>query len=142
MPGRHTLTDAEWRRLEPLLPTNDRRGHPFNPHRPMIDGILWVLGTGAPWRDLPERFGPWQSVYDRFNSWRKNGLWERVLAALTRDADSRGGVSREQWAVDGTSVRAHRAAAGARKKNPRGRAGGPRPGTEPGRLGHEDPPDV
>src|SRR5829696_1225772 len=134
MAGRHALTDAEWQRLEPLLPTNKKRGHPFNPHRPVVDGMLWVLGTGAPWRDLPERFGPWQTVYDRFNRWRKNGLWADILSELTRDADHGGGISHEQWAVDGSNARAHRAAAGARKKKARGRAGGQRPGAQPRRV--------
>src|SRR5215468_8544910 len=114
MAGRHALTDAEWQRLEPLLPTNKKRGHPFKPHRPVVDGILWILATGAPWRDLPERFGPWQTAYDRFNRWRRSGLWEKALAALLATQDAEGGISREQWAVDGSNVRAHRAAAGAR----------------------------
>ena len=134
MPRRHALTDAEWAKLEPLLPTNHRRGHPFKGHRLVIDAILWVLATGAAWRDLPERFGPWQTAYDRFNRWRKDGTWDRIAAELLRQADEAGAVDQTLWCLDGTTVRASRAAAGARKKTPGGRAGGPRLGPQPGRV--------
>ena len=120
MTRRHALTDAEWAKLEPLLPTNDRRGHPFKDHRPVIDAILWVLSTGAAWRDLPERLGPWQTAYGRFSRWRKDGTWERIAAELLRQADEGGGVDRTLWCIDGTAVRASRSAAGARKKTPAG----------------------
>jgi transposase len=76
--GRGDLSDAQWKLIEPLLPTQ-KRGGKWNDHRLMFDGILWVLRTGAPWRDLPERYGKWQSVYDRFNRWRKDGTFDRVL---------------------------------------------------------------
>jgi transposase len=118
MPRRHALTDAEWANLEPLLPTNRRRGHPFKDHRLVIDAILWVLSTGAAWRDLPERFGPWQTAYDRFNRWRKDGTWERIAAQLLRQADEEGQIDQTLWCLDGTAIRAGRPAAGARKKTP------------------------
>ena len=142
MTRRHALTDAEWERLRPLLPTNRRRGHPFKDHRPVLDAILWVLATGAAWRDLPERFGPWQTAYDRFNRWRKDGTWDRVLAELQRDAADRGAIDQSLWCVDGTVIRASRAAAGAGGKTARRRAGRPRPGPQPRRVRHQAAPAV
>ena len=78
----------------------------------VLDALLWLDRTGAPWRDLPERFGPWRTVATRFYRWTRSGLWERILSALRRIADARGGIDWEVHMVDGTSVRAHRCAAG------------------------------
>ena len=66
---RHALSDAQWEVLRPLLPTTNRPGHPDKDHRPVLDGILWILHTGTLWRDLPEHFGPWKTVYGRFSRW-------------------------------------------------------------------------
>ena len=89
-------------------------GHQRDP--PFSRGqALWILRTGAPWRDLPERFGPWATVASRFYRWRKQGLWERLLAEVQREADAIGQVEREVHYVDGTNVRAHQHAAGAKK---------------------------
>ena len=80
--GRGDLTDDQWR-LRPLLPPQKPgTGRPGKDHRTVINGILWVLRTGAPWRDLPERFGPWATVASRFYRWRKQGLWERCSGKL------------------------------------------------------------
>jgi transposase len=73
------ITDAAWEQIEPLLPENGRKGGRRRDHRTVIDGILWKLRTGAPWRDLPERYGPWQTCFDRFNRWRRDGTWDRLL---------------------------------------------------------------
>ena len=80
------LTDAEWGRVKPLLPPQKPPvGRPRRDQRVVLDGILWVLGTGSSWRDVPrERFGPWETVYGRYREWRKEGLWRRVLEALER----------------------------------------------------------
>ncbi|MCC2662916.1 MAG: transposase [Geminicoccaceae bacterium] len=110
--GRHGLSDREWVRLKPLLPQRSRTGRPPKDHRIILDALLWLSGTGAPWRDLPEHFGPWRSVATRFYRWTQSGLWERILAELRRVADMAGGVDWEVHMVDGTSVRAHRCAAG------------------------------
>ena len=76
--GRGDLTDDQWRRLKPLLPPQKPgTGRPGKDHRTVINGILWILRTGSPWRDLPERFGPWATVASRFYRWRKQGLWLR-----------------------------------------------------------------
>ncbi len=109
---RHELTDSEWQRLEPLLPPRARTGRPPKEHRTIINALLWLAKAGAPWRDLPERFGPWRTVATRFYRWTASGLWSRILAALHRDADAQGQVDWEVHMVDGTSVRAHRCAAG------------------------------
>ena len=109
---RHGLTDREWARLEPLLPARSRTGRPPRDHRVVLDALLWLGKTGAPWRDLPERFGPWRTVATRFYRWTRAGLWERLLAELRRIADTKGGIDWEVHMVDGTSVRAHRCAAG------------------------------
>ena len=82
----------------------------------MLDGVFWVLGTGAPRRALPERFGPWQTVYDHFARWRKSGVFFRLVEALQVKLDGKGLIDWELWCVDGASVRAARAAAGADKK--------------------------
>ena len=111
---RHSLTDAEWVRLQPLLPPESRTGRRPRDHRPIIDALLWLAKTGAPWRDLPERFGPWQSVATRFYRWTQSGLWVRILAELRRIADAGGGIDWEVHMIDGTNVRAHRCAAGAK----------------------------
>lgn len=82
----------------------------------MIDGILWICATGAPWRDLPERFGPWKTVYERFRLWSQNGLWDRILERLKAKKHASGEIDWELFCIDGSVVRAHKAAAGARKK--------------------------
>jgi transposase len=113
---RHTLTDGQWERLRPLLPPPPRsRGRPRRDDRTVVEGILWRLATGVPWRDLPERFGPWRTVYSRFRRWQRAGVWERVLAALQADADAAGELDWSLHFLDGTTVRAHQHAAGAKK---------------------------
>jgi transposase len=115
MVGRGELTDAAWAVIEPLLPASGGRGKPWADHRRVINGILWKVRTGAPWRDLPERYGAWQTCYDRFARWRRDGTWDRLLAHVQTRSDAVGAV---EWAVgvDSTAVRAHQHAAGARKK--------------------------
>jgi transposase len=116
---RYDLTDAQWQLLEPLFPDryhHGRAGHPWKDHRPLLNGILWHLHTGAPWPDVPERYGPWQTVYDRFNRWRHDGTWAKVLDTLLLRLDKAGGIDRDLWCVDASSIRASRAAAGAKKK--------------------------
>ncbi len=78
--------------------------------------MLWLLATGAPWRDLPARFGPWQTVYGRFRAWSASGVLDRVFARLRRDLIASSQLDLEVWCVDTTVVRASRAAAGARKR--------------------------
>jgi transposase len=113
MRRRHELSDAEWARLGPLLPPH-RSGRPRTDDRRVVNGILWKLATGAPWRDLPERYGPWLTVYTRFRRWTLAGVWDQVFAAVQRQADAAGQLDWEVHFVDGTTVRAHQHAAGAK----------------------------
>jgi len=113
---RHELTDEQWALIEPLLPKNGHRGEPWKDHRMILNGILWRVRTGVPWRDLPERYGPWQTVWDRFNRWRKEGTWDRIAHALQIRLDQEGMVDWDLWCVDGTNVRATQAAAGGGKR--------------------------
>jgi transposase len=112
---RREITDAAWEQIEPLLPKNGRKGGRWSDHRTVIDGILWKLRTGAPWRDLPERYGPWQTFFDRFNRWRRDGTWDRLLEHAQTKSDAVGEVEWEV-SVNDTVVRAHQHAAGARKR--------------------------
>jgi transposase len=114
---RHELTDEQWEQVKPLLPHHvARTGRPPKDPRLMLNGIFWILATGAPWRDLPERFGPWQTVYDHFSRWRREGVFARIIDALQVKLDEQGLIDWELWCVDGANVRAARAAAGADKK--------------------------
>jgi len=114
---RHELTDEQWALVDRHLPLSKARtGRPARDRRTLLNGIFWILATGAPWRDLPERFGPWQTVYDHFRRWRKSGVFARIVDALQVKLDNQGYIDWELWCVDGSSVRAARAAAGADKK--------------------------
>ena len=146
--ARGDLSDAQWARLELLLPTGKKPGRPpIWTRRQLIDGIRWRTRTGTPWRDVPERYGPWDRVYDLFRRWQRDGTWKRILEQLQVRADARGLIT---WdvSVDSTVCRAHQHAAGARKKGSatraswrgRHRAAGPRTRTLPWRTDHEDSP--
>ena len=113
---RHALSDEQWSMISELLPPPARTGRPRRDVRRVIEGILWIVRTGAPWRDLPERFGPWQTVYHWFNAWSRDGTWDRILEALQRRLNAEGRIDWDLWCVDGTHIRATRAAAGAGKK--------------------------
>lgn len=112
--GRYDLTDEHYALIEPELPTNAGKvGAPWGPHRPIINGILWRLHTGAPWEDIPERYGKSKTIYDRYTWWRRNGTWARIAKALQLKLDAQGLIDWEQWSLDATIVRAHRVAGGA-----------------------------
>lgn len=108
---RFELTDDQYKRIEHLLP-----GKPTDPgasardNRLFIDAILWIARTGAPWPDLPERFGKYDTAYQRFNRWAKSGVLAHVMEILGGDADL------ESLLIDSTVIRAHQHAAGAEKK--------------------------
>jgi transposase len=112
---RHELSEAQWASLAPLLPPQKaKRGRPSRDHRTLLNGILWKIRTGAPWRDVPERYGPWQTVYSRFRRWRLAGLWDRLFATVRERADAAGEVDWTLHLVDGSVIRAHQHAAGAK----------------------------
>jgi transposase len=113
--GRGDLSNAEWERLRSLLPPQGgRRGGRWRDHRQVVNGIIWRIRTGAPWRDLPERYGPWQTCYKRFARWETDGTWARIQQAVQREVDAAGELD-WQVQVDTSVVRAHQHAAGARK---------------------------
>lgn len=113
---RGELTNRQWYRLKPLLPPQKPAvGRPGKNHRTAINGILWIARTGAPWRDLPSRYGAWQTVAGRFYRWRKTGLWQRLLETLQQEADAQGKINWEIHFVDGSVIRAHQHAAGAKR---------------------------
>jgi transposase len=111
---RHDLTDQEFNAIRPLLPRTrcSDRGRPWIDHRKVINGILWILHTGSPWRDLPREFGKWQTVYNRFRRWVYEDLWDKIFSYLLHRLDSLGKIDRSLWCIDGSAVRAHRAASG------------------------------
>ena len=112
------LTDAQSAKLAPLPPQRPRMGRPPKDHRLIVEAIVWLDRTGVPWRDLPGKFGPWATVASRFYRWRRQGVWDRVLQALQADADARGELDWLLHFVDGSVVRAHQHAAGARRRPP------------------------
>ena len=104
------LTEQQWKRLERLIPAASNLGRPEKSRRDMVEGIIWILRTGAPWRDLPPAFGPWQSVYTRFSRRSKRGFLENIFNALAEERDG------EAYMIDGAIMRAHQDASGAPKK--------------------------
>jgi transposase len=116
---RFEVTDEEWARLAPLLPlAKPGRGGRWRDHRQVLNGILFRACTGVPWPDLPERYGPWETAYKRFARWQTDGTWARVEAALRTQADGAGELDWDAQ-IDSSVVRAHRHAAGARKRGTR-----------------------
>ncbi|GHE80300.1 transposase [Streptomyces griseoaurantiacus] len=124
--GRGDLTNREWSLLEPHLPPLGGQDGRWNDHRTVINGILFRIRTGVPWRDLPERYGSWKTVYERHRRWSADGTWDRIPHAV-------------QAGVDSTSCRAHQQAAGARKAKPRVPKKGRRPGTTGPTRDSDDP---
>jgi transposase len=116
MVGRGELTEAAWGIIAPLLPTSTgRRGGQWRDHRTVINGILWKLRTGAPWRDLSECYGSWQTCADRLYRWRRDGTWDRILSHVQTRSDAVGEVVWEV-SVDSSTARAHQHASGARRR--------------------------
>ena len=94
---REQLTDEQWERRRPRLPPpKAKTGRPAHDHRQILEALLWLNRTGAPWRDLPPEVGRWQTVSSRFSRWRQQGVWARVLAALPSEAATRGELA---WLV-------------------------------------------
>jgi transposase len=106
---RHAISDDDWNRIKDLLPGQPgQHGKVAKDNRLFIDAVLWIGKTGAPWRDLPERFGNWNSTWRRFDRWARKGVWQRVFETL-QDPDL-------EWLIlDSTVVRAHPCAAGSKK---------------------------
>ena len=118
---RGDLSDEHWQKLQPLLPGKAGTGRPANDHRQIINGILWIQRTGAPWDDLPERYGSRGTVSSRFYRWRKQGVWQQILERLQQQADGAEHIDWEVHFIDSTVVRAHQHAAGAKRGDATGR---------------------
>jgi transposase len=102
---RKELTNTQWKRLQLLLPPQKpKTGRPALDHRRILNGILWILRTGAPWRDLPKRYGCWSTVASRFYRWQKAGIWQRLFEAVQQQADAEGHINWDVHYVDGTIV--------------------------------------
>jgi transposase len=127
---RYELTDTEWESLSPHLPSVVTGGRPREDDRRVLNGIVWKIRSGAPWRDVPARYGSWKSIYTRFRRWALNGTFTNMLAAAQAHADANADID---WlvSVDSTIVRAHQHAAGA-KGGSRKRANRITPSDDPG----------
>jgi transposase len=114
--SRRDLTDKQWELITAILPADpvrpDRRGRPWSDRRTVLNGVLWILRTGAPWHDLPDRYGPHQTVHRRFQNWVRAGVIEKILLALAAQLQDAGGFDLTECFVDGTFVLAKKGGAG------------------------------
>jgi len=108
--SRHDISDEKWLMIAPALtiPRSDPRGRKSNDDRLMFNGILWIMKTGAPWRDLPKEFGPWQTVYKRFSKWTKLAVWKDIFAKLIKESDY------ESIMLDSSYIKLHQHGCGAK----------------------------
>lgn len=108
---RYELTDQEWEQVAALLPPEKtgKPGRPSKDNRTMLNGMVWIARSGAPWRDLPERYGPWKSVYSRFRKWIEDGVLDNIFRVLSLEAEL------DELFLDATIVKAHQHSAGAKK---------------------------
>jgi len=110
------LTEEQWDVISAILPEDpvrpDRRGRPWSDPRQVLNGVLWVLRTGAPWQDMPDRYGAYQTVHRRFQNWVRAGVMENVLLAIAQDLKDRGGLDLQECFIDGTFVPAKKGGAG------------------------------
>lgn len=105
---RHDISDRLWNKIEPHLPGyNGTKGRPAYNNRRFINGVMWILRTGAPWRDLPESYGDWKNTHRRFSRWRDSGVWEKLLELVMDEPDC------EWLMIDATHIKVHPHAAGA-----------------------------
>ena len=108
---RYELTDEEWLRIEPLLPPENtgKQGRPRKDNRIIMNGIVWLARSGAPWRDLPERYGSWKTVYSRFRKWIDDGILDNIFRILSLEAEL------GELSIDASIIQAHQHSAGAKK---------------------------
>ena len=113
--ARGDLDAGQWAVLETVLPPLKPTGRPPRSRRQVINAIRWRVRTGAPWRDMPARYGPWETAYGLFRTWQRDGTWAQILTKLQTRADTAGLIT---WdvSVDSTIARAHQHAAGARHR--------------------------
>ena len=110
---RHELTEKQWNRIKNYLPPEKKPhgGRPGKSNRLIFNAILYLLNTGIPWRDLPERFGPWQTVYSRFRTWTLTGVWDKALSALIAEDLA----YETTLMLNSTTIKVHQHASGAKK---------------------------
>jgi transposase len=114
---RYELSKEQYELIEDLLPMNGNRGGQWKNHRELLNGMFWVLYSGAQWREMPERYGSWKTVYDRFRRWSRDGTIEKMLSRLHLRLDENGYIDMSEAFIDSTIIRASRSAAGAKKKS-------------------------
>ena len=113
---RHRLTDEQWNMIADLFPAPKPTGRPPRDRREIVDGILWILRTGSPWRDLPEALGSWSTAWNSFDRWNSDGTLNAVLDRLRSSKVDMDEIDDQLWCIDGTIVRAARCASGGGKK--------------------------
>ena len=116
------LTDKQWEKLSSILPTDpvraDKRGRPWSDRRKVLNGVLWILRTGAPWADLPPRYGNHKTVHRRYQNWVRDGVIERILQVLAADLQERGKLDLKECFIDGSFAPAKKG--GCRSERPNG----------------------
>ena len=121
---RYELTDEEWEQIAPLLPPENsgKQGRPAKSNRTILNGMIWIARSGAPWRDLPERYGAWQTVYSRFRKWIEDGILDNIFRVLSLEAEL------TELSIDASIVKAHQHSAGVKKRGPSNEIGHSRGG--------------
>lgn len=114
--GRHDIDSAAWEAIQDCIPKRRDTDRPPRDPRQVLNGVLWILHTGAPWRDLPECYGRWPTVYYRFRVWEREGVIDYILKRLQMRLTAEGGSDWDLWCIDGTFTRASKAPAGAPKR--------------------------
>jgi transposase len=108
------LTNEQWQRIEQYIPEPragpGKSGRPPQDLRAVLNGILWILRTGAPWADLPERYPPKSTCHRRFQEWTESGVFAKILTALAKDLEERGGIDLSEGFIDGTFAPAKKGA--------------------------------
>ena len=114
--ARHDLSDEQWDCIKDLLPERKATGRPPTDPRVAFNGILWILRTGSPWRDLPEEFGHWRTIYGLYDKWNGDGTLDAILHSLRAAHIDGKAIDHDLWCVDGSVTRAHRCAGGGGKR--------------------------
>ena len=110
MARRYEIDDVQWEKIKPYLGNTPKKtGRPQVDNRKLLNGVLWIMHTGAPWRDLPEYYGPWQTVYKRFSQWQKDEKLRQLFENVRENPDM------QDLCIDGTYIKAHRSSAGTKK---------------------------
>lgn len=117
MGGRYRISDEAWEKIRPFVDTRkSKNGRPRADARNLVDAIMWIMKTGAAWRDLPEsEYGKWKTAYNNFLRWRNEGMWQKVLSALIEKSEAESVVKNDTYMIDSTSSKLHFDGNGAKK---------------------------